>query len=60
MYLFIDESGDLGFDFDHGGKPSDFFLVGAIKISDEKYLNRVIKRHRKRLKKKKEEKREMK
>ncbi len=60
MHIFIDESGDLGFDFNKGGKPSDFFLVGAIKISDGKYLNRVIKRHRKRLKKRKEEKREVK
>ncbi|MBI3190122.1 DUF3800 domain-containing protein [archaeon] len=40
MYVFIDESGDLGFDFKKGWKPSDFFLVGALKIKDEKYLNR--------------------
>lgn len=60
MYVFIDESGDLGFDFKRNGKPSDFFLVSAIKISDEKYFNRVIKRHRKRVKKKLEKKREIK
>ncbi len=60
LYIFIDESGDLGFDFAKTGKPSDFFLVGAIKISDEKYLNRIIKRHRKRVKKKKEDKSEVK
>lgn len=60
MYVFIDESGDLGFDFKKKGKPSNFFLVGALKVSEEKQLNRVIKRHRKRLKKKKEEKKEVK
>ncbi|MCX6815873.1 MAG: DUF3800 domain-containing protein [Candidatus Aenigmarchaeota archaeon] len=60
MYIFIDESGDLGFDFQKKGKPSDFFLVAALKIDDEKYLNRIIKRHRKRHKKKKEQKREVK
>ncbi|MBI4170354.1 MAG: DUF3800 domain-containing protein [Candidatus Aenigmarchaeota archaeon] len=60
MYIFIEESGDLGFDFKKDGKPSDFFLVGAIKAKDEKYLNRVLKRHRKRLKKKKSEKAEIK
>ncbi len=60
MYIFIDESGDLGFDFIKKGKPSDFFVVGAIKISDEKFLNRVIKKHRKRLRKKKEAGKEVK
>ncbi len=51
MYVSINESGDLGFNFKKDGKPSDFFLVGAIKVKDEKYLNRILKRHRKRLKK---------
>ncbi|MBI4162208.1 MAG: DUF3800 domain-containing protein [Candidatus Aenigmarchaeota archaeon] len=60
MYIFIDESGDLGFDFTKKGKPSDFFLVGALKVKDEKILNRIIKKHRKRVKKKKEEKKEVK
>src|SRR3989338_5188 len=60
MYIFIDESGDLGFDFKKSGKPSDFFLVGALKIPEEKHLNRIIKKHRKRLRKRKEEKREIK
>lgn len=60
MYIFIDESGDLGFDFSKNGKPTDFFLVGAIKIDDEKYLSRIIKRHRKRIKKKKKTKPEIK
>jgi hypothetical protein len=59
MYIFIDESGDLGFDFIKG-KPSDFFLVGALKLSDITCINRIIKRHRKRVKKKKEEKKEVK
>ncbi len=60
MYIFIDESGDLGFDFSKKGKPSDFFIVGALKVKDEKSLNRIIKRHRKRVKKKMEEKKEVK
>lgn len=60
MFVFIDESGDLGFDFTKKGKPSDFFVVGAIKIGDEKFLNRVIKKHRKRLRKKKEDGKEVK
>ncbi len=60
MFVFIDESGDLGFDFTKKGKPSDFFVVGAIKIGDGKFLNRVIKKHRKGLRKKKEAGKEVK
>lgn len=58
MYIFIDESGDLGFNKMRGSK---FFVVCAIKIDDKKTLYRIIKRHRERyLKKKYKEKSEVK
>lgn len=48
MYLFLDESGDLGFKTDS----SKWFLFTLVIIDDNRSLERVIKKERKNLKKK--------
>ena len=44
-YIFIDESGDLG------DKGSKYFVLAAIKVEDEKVLEKLIKKTRKNYKK---------
>lgn len=50
MYIFIDESGDLGFNFDSKKKqgPSRFFVLIAAKVTQPKQIYRVMKRARQR------------
>lgn len=42
MYLYLDESGDLGFDFTNK-KPSKFFIITLL-ICDDKQSNQLIKK----------------
>ena len=44
-YIFIDESGDLG------DKGSKYFVLAAIKVEDEKVLEKLIKKTRRNYKK---------
>src|SRR3989338_8207386 len=48
MYIFLDESGDLGF----GKRSSKWFLFTLVVVDDPRKLERVIKKTRKSLKKK--------
>jgi hypothetical protein len=48
MFIFIDESGDLGF----SAKSSSFFLVTAITAQEPKIFQRIFKKARNKLKKK--------
>lgn len=48
MYLFLDESGDLGFK----SKSSKWFIFTLVVVEDNRSLERVIKKERKNLKKK--------
>ena len=48
MYIFLDESGDLGF----SKRSSKWFLFTMVVIDDPKKLERVIKKVRKTLNKK--------
>lgn len=41
-YIFIDESGDLG--FDKGKHNSRYFVITALFISEKKYLEKVVKK----------------
>jgi hypothetical protein len=47
-YIFLDESGDLGFDFTKK-KTSNFFVIACLYVSDKKVLDRIIKKTFKKL-----------
>lgn len=42
MYLYLDESGDLGFDFVNK-KPSGFFIITLLGISEAKTIKIINK-----------------
>jgi len=42
LYLFLDESGDLGFDF-AGKKPSDYFVVTILAVKSESERKKLAK-----------------
>jgi len=63
IYIYLDESGDLGFDFEKK-KPSKYFVIGCIRVDSEEVnrrISKILKKIRsKKLKKKYKDKPEMK
>lgn len=56
MYIFLDESGDLGFNFKKK-KTSKFFVITILFVQNEKPIEKIVKRIFKNLKKKDKKKR---
>jgi len=50
-YIFLDESGDLGFDFKKK-KTTKYFVISCIYVSDKKVLEKIVKKTHSELKKK--------
>lgn len=50
-YIFLDESGDLGFDFKKK-KTTQYFVVSCIYVDDKKLLEKVVKKTHSELRKK--------
>ena len=50
-FIFLDESGDLGFDFSKN-KTSEFFVITCLFVKDKRPIEKIIKKTHSELKKK--------